>query len=161
MGCCKYINIGENMNFSEKQKKLSFALLALVFVGIYINNFIVYGESKTSFIIIAVSLLYISYKFSNNYKSKNKLPKLITREHEQIAISSLKMLPFSNASQFKSIKVARISKVTIGENWLSIILDANGQGYDFQLLGSKEEIGHYFKSLLNQNEISAVEFCYI
>ncbi|WFO20097.1 hypothetical protein ATS73_005190 [Pseudoalteromonas sp. H100] len=71
------------------------------------------------------------------------------------------MSRFKFISDQESIEVKRISIVNISDNWLSIIIDGNGNGYDFQLLGSKDEIYQQFNSLLNSDEKENIDINYV
>ncbi len=82
---------------------------------------------------------------------------MIKRKADRLEISRLKTSPFSNTSARVSLEVNRISRVTIGNNWLSVIIDGNGNGYDFQLVGSKDAIVDYLTTLLNENELSNID----
>lgn len=73
---------------------------------------------------------------------------LIERREGNLAISRLKISPFSKKSSLVMIEIQRISEMTIGDNCLSIIIDGNGNGYDFQLVGTNEEINSRLNSLL-------------
>lgn len=44
----------------------------------------------------------------------------------------------------------------IADNYLSCILDGNGQGFDFQILGSVSEINTHLVSILTTNERQAI-----
>ena len=71
------------------------------------------------------------------------------------------MSRFKFISDQESIEVKRISIVNISDNWLSIIIDGNGNGYDFQLLGSKDDIYQQFNSLLNSDEKENIDINYV
>ena len=73
---------------------------------------------------------------------------LIERREGNLAISRLKISPFSKKSSLVMIEIQRISEMTIGDNCLAIIIDGNGNGYDFQLVGTNEEINSRLNSLL-------------
>lgn len=82
---------------------------------------------------------------------------MIKRKADILEISKLKIAPFSKKSVQVSLEVNRISKLIIGNNWLSIIIDGNGNGYDFQLVGSKEVITEYLNTLFSENELSNID----
>lgn len=77
------------------------------------------------------------------------------REAGIIQISRLKTIPFSNKSIQVSLEVSRISKLTVSNNLLSIIIDGNG--YDFQLIECKQAIADYLQTLFSENEMSNIE----
>jgi len=79
------------------------------------------------------------------------------REAGIIQISRLKTIPFSNKSIQVSLEVSRISTLTVSNNLLSIIIDGNGNGYDFQLIECKQAIADYLQTLFSENEMSNIE----
>jgi hypothetical protein len=147
------------MKFSDQFYNISLALLAASLLGLYLNNLFIVGDANNYFIIFGLSCALLSYKFSNGYKLKNSVENLIKKLGGNIEISSVKLLPFN--FRVKTIEIKRISKVTIGKNWLSIIIDGNGNGYDFQLLASESKIDEHIKALLALQETSNIDFQYI
>ncbi|OUS32266.1 hypothetical protein A9Q98_01550 [Thalassotalea sp. 42_200_T64] len=128
------------------------ALLGLFFFDWYTNN-----EFKHYLLLLSIYCICFAYRFTQNYITKNSLMNLIKRHGEIIEVSRLKTVPFSNKSARVSLDVNRISKVTVSNNLLSIIIDGNGNGYDFQLIGSNSHINKYFRSLFNENELSGID----
>ena len=128
------------MQFSENILKLSFALLSFVSLGFYINNYLAVGDAQIYLLLFSVSGALLSYKFSNRYKSINAIENLIKNKNENIKISSIKIIPFSNKSRVKLIEITRISIVTIGKNWLSIIVDGNGNALIFNCWARKRKL---------------------
>ena len=131
---------------------ISTLLLCWFFINWYKND-----EFKDYLLFFSMFCLLFSYRFTNRYITKNSLCCLIKRKADTIEISRLKTVPFSNKSAHVSLEIKRISKLRIGDNWLSIIIDGNGNGYDFQLVGAKEAIAEHIKTLLSENEISNID----
>ncbi|MCO4798718.1 MAG: hypothetical protein KC484_05865 [Colwelliaceae bacterium] len=149
------------MQFSDNTLKLLFAIFSTIMFGLYIISFFTTGDAKSYQFILGLSGLLFSYKFSEHYKSKNAIEKLIKRKDEKLEISSIKLFPFTSKLRVELIEVSRISIASIGKDWLSIIIDGNGNGFDFQLLGSQRDIETHIKSLLIEQEASKIDFRYI
>ena len=140
------------MKITDAHYKNGFAFIAVVmfiafFIIWYINN-----EIEASFLLLFFACLSFRYRFTDEYKAKHSPHNLIKRSAGTIKITKPNLSRFKFISDQESIEVKRISIVNISDNWLSIIIDGNGNGYDFQLLGSKDEIYQQFNSLLNSDE---------
>ena len=149
------------MEITDAHYKNGFAFIAVVmfiafFIIWYINN-----EIEASFLLLFFACLSFRYRFTDEYKAKHSPHNLIKRSADTIKISKPKWSHFKFLSGQESIEVKRISIINISDNWLSIIIDGNGKGYDFQLLGSKEEIDQQFNSLLNSNEKENIDINYV
>lgn len=127
-------------------------LLCLFFMNWYKND-----EVETYLLFFTIFCLLFSYRFTKSYIAKNSLSNLVKRKANILEISRLKTAPFSNKSVQVSLEVSRISKLRIGNDWLSIIVDGNGNGYDFQLVGTKEVIVGYLTTLFSENELSNID----
>lgn len=149
------------MHFSDSTLKLLLVIFSITMFGLYMTSMLKTGHANSSQLIFAISGALFSYKFSDKYKSKNSLDKLIERKEGKLEISFLRTIPFSSISRTKLIEINRISIVSIGKNWLSIIIDGNGNGYDFQMIGSQKGIEAHLKSLLAEEEISNIDFRHI
>jgi len=148
------------MNLSDNFIKLTFSLLAVISFGLSLNNFLVVGNAQNFLILFGLACALLSYRFSNNFKLRNSIEKLIKQQGEKVEISSIKLLPFNYKLRKTTLEIQRISKVTVGDDWLSIIIDGNGNGYDFQLSGSKSQIDEHMKALLGERQ-STVNFHYL
>jgi hypothetical protein len=141
-------------NTFYKNSMIIFAtlLLCLFFMNWYKND-----EVETYLLFFTIFCLLFSYRFTKSYIAKNSLSNLVKRKANILEISRLKTAPFSNKSVQVSLEVSRISKLRIGNDWLSIIVDGNGNGYDFQLVGTKEVIVGYLTTLFSENELSNID----
>ncbi|MBU2880473.1 hypothetical protein KO525_18750 [Psychrosphaera sp. B3R10] len=146
------------MQFSDNFVKYLFAALSTGLFAFYLGELFTKGDANSFFIVFAIFSAFYSYKFSSHYKTKNAVEQLITRNGESIQFSSVKTLLFVNPSRVENIDVNRISVANIGKNWLSIIIDGNGNGFDFQLCGSRQDIESHIKSLLDDQELSKIDF---
>ena len=132
-------------------------VLACLLFAMFLIRLYEYHTIELYLVFFSVASLLSSYRFTKSYITKNSLFNLIKRKADRLEISRLKTSPFSNTSARVSLEVNRISRVTIGNNWLSVIIDGNGNGYDFQLVGSKDAIVDYLTTLLNENELSNID----
>lgn len=94
---------------------------------------------------------FLSYHLSTWYKQNNTLDKLITRNGDTLHCKSAGAL--SNIT----IKTAAIDVVTILDGYLSIIEKNNGNGYDFYLDNSADEIKHYWSGLFSDSELGNIK----
>jgi len=149
------------LKITDAHYKNGFAFIAVVmfiafFIIWYINN-----EIEASFLLLFFACLSFRYRFTDEYKAKHSPHNLIKRSAGTIKITKPNLSRFNFISDQESIEVKRISIVNISDNWLSIIIDGNGNGYDFQLLGSKDEIYQQFNSLLNSDEKENIDINYV
>ena len=95
--------------------------------------------------------LYFAYALSARFKQNNTLDNLITRNGDTLHCKSAGAL--SNVT----IKTASIDVVTILDGYLSIIEKNNGNGYDFYLDNSADEIKHYWSGLFSDSELGNIK----
>ncbi len=149
------------MKIKDAHYKNGFAFIAVVMFIAFFIIWYVNKEIEAAFLLLFFACLSFRYRFTDEYKAKHSPHNLIKRSADTIKISKPKWSHFKFLSGQESIEVKRISIVNISDNWLSIIIDGNGKGYDFQLLGSKEEIDQQFNSLLNSNEKENIDINYV
>ncbi|TMN76761.1 MULTISPECIES: hypothetical protein [unclassified Pseudoalteromonas] len=149
------------MKIKDAHYKNGFAFIAVVMFIAFFIIWYVNKEIEAAFLLLFFACLSFRYRFTDEYKAKHSPYNLIKRSADTIKISKPKWSHFKFLSGQESIEVKRISIVNISDNWLSIIIDGNGKGYDFQLLGSKEEIDQQFNSLLNSNEKENIDINYV
>lgn len=145
------------MQFSDNLVKFSLSLLSLVLLGMFISSYMSLGDKQYYLLILGFSTALLAYKFSDGFKVKNNINKLMFRDGNHLSISSVKQFPLNNKSKVEVIEIGRISVITIGKDWLSVIIDGNGNGYDFQLLGSESEIRNQINLLLTEQELSTIK----
>ncbi|MBW4965469.1 hypothetical protein KZZ04_03705 [Pseudoalteromonas sp. CR1] len=149
------------MKIKDAHYKNGFAFIAVVMFIAFFIIWYVNKEVEAAFLLLFFACLSFRYRFTDEYKAKHSPHNLIKRSADTIKISKPKWSHFKFLSGQESIEVKRISIVNLSDNWLSIIIDGNGKGYDFQLLGSKEEIDQQFNSLLNSDEKENIDFNYV
>lgn len=131
---------------------LASLLLTIVFISWHFNN-----DFKSYLLFLSIFCFTFSYRFSHEYKSKNSPVNLINRNDDIIEFTRLKSVPFVNKSTQVVLDVPRISTLTVGRNCLSVIIDGNGNGYDFQLVGSSNEIKQHLQSLFTAQELQSID----
>ena len=104
---------------------------------------------------LVVYLLGAAYRLSPGARRRPGLDTLITRTPEQLLIYSL---PGGGAVAGDAIAlpIDRISRLTVGKGYLSVILDDNGNGYDFSLGEPKEHILDRLKQLLPKERLDGI-----
>ncbi|MBU2893407.1 hypothetical protein KO495_08700 [Colwellia sp. D2M02] len=145
------------MKISHLQLKLLCNITAAGFFLAFIYRWHYNISEPTNMLAIAAAFGLMSYRFSLRFKMNNSLKSLVERRESDLVISRLKISPFSKKSSLTKISVARISLITAADNYLSIIIDGNGNGYDFQLLANKDEIVEHIQSLLSCEELAGIK----
>ncbi|MDB2355717.1 hypothetical protein N9V89_00630 [Pseudoalteromonas sp.] len=142
-------------NLTHKKKQGSLLVLALVFfiLGIYQITASPNGTPIPIFsngFVIAIAFWAFSRRYSAKFIEQHALENAITRDNNQLIV---KQAPIQKVSQ---VDITRISQITIADNYFSCILDNNGQGYDFQIIGKACDIELHFASILTASEREAV-----
>ncbi|MDQ9090072.1 hypothetical protein RC083_00555 [Pseudoalteromonas haloplanktis] len=138
-------------NLTNKQKRRSLLTLAVIFfiLGIYQSTASTNGMPMLVFsngFIIAIAFWAFSRRYSEKFIKQHALVNAITRVNNQLVI---KQAPIKKIAE---VDITRVSQITISDNYLSCILDGNGQGFDFQLIGKAGEINTQVNSILTVNE---------
>lgn len=130
-------------------------LLALSFVGLAIYYWVTLQEIKGYAVLGACYSWLFSYYFSDSFKQRLSPERLISREIDCFVIGQTS--GFAKTKRIQEIEISRISSITCSDNMLSIIIDGNGQGYDFQLLAKAKEITSRMTSLLTDEEREGIK----
>ncbi|MFY8325071.1 hypothetical protein [Pseudoalteromonas sp. ZZD1] len=138
-------------NLSNKQKQRSLLALAVIFfiLGIYQITAPTNDDPIPIFsngFIIAIAFWAFSRRYSDKFIKQHALVNAITRADNQLIVNQA---PIKKVSQ---VDVKRISQITIADNYLSCILDGNGQGLDFQIIGKASDIETRVISILTASE---------
>jgi len=142
-------------NLTNKQKQRSLLAIAAVFfiLGIYqiavpMNDTPIPVFSNG--FIIAIAFWAFSRRYSDKFLKHHALVNIITRDDSQLII---KQAPIKKVSE---VDISRISSLAIADNYLGCILDGNGQGFDFQIIGKASDIHNHLNSILTQSERQAL-----
>jgi len=141
-------------NLTNKKKQRSLLLLAFVFfiLGIYQIAMSPNGTPIPVFsngFVIAIAFWAFSRRYSAKFIEQHSLANAITRDNNQLIV---KQAPIQKVSE---VDITRISQITIADNYLSCILDNNGQGFDFQIIGKACNIELHLASILTASEREA------
>ena len=142
-------------NLTHKKKQGSLLVLTLVFfiLGIYQITASPNATPIPIFsngFVIAIAFWASSRCYSAKFIEQYALENAITRDNNQLIV---KQAPIQKVSQ---VDITRISQITIADNYFSCILDNNGQGYDFQIIGKACDIELHLASILTASEREAV-----
>ncbi|QOL25438.1 hypothetical protein LP316_14235 [Thalassotalea sp. LPB0316] len=144
------------MDLIKRHLPLLFCCIAGIFLGSFLKSLFVHGEFKVLTFTYCVLFFALTYRYSSLFKKKNALARLITTNGESLTIQSQQ---FASATSAKNIDINQISTITIGDNYLSVIIGNNGNGYDFYFSASKSEIAEHIKGLMSGN--SKVNYQYV
>ena len=143
------------INLTNPQKQRSLLLLAVVFfiLGIYQVTASVNETAIPIFsngFIIAIICWAFSRRYSEKFMKQHALVNALTRVNNQLVI---KQAPIKKVSE---VDITRISQITIADNYLSCILDGNGQGFDFQVIGNACDINTQINAILTASERQSI-----
>jgi len=142
-------------NLTHKKKQRSLLSLAFVFfiLGIYQVTMSPNGTPIPVFsngFVVAIAFWAFSRRYSAKFIEQHSLANAITRDNNQLIV---KQVPIQKVSE---VDITRISQITIADNYLSCILDNNGQGFDFQIIGKACDIELHLASILTASEREAI-----
>lgn len=107
--------------------------------------------------VISISSFYWSRKYSKNASDIYPLTTHISRNEDTFTFIGIHDKSYSKT---EGVKVAadRLSILSIRDDYLSVIIDGNGNGWDFFVLGSASEIEAHLRSLLSIDEQALITF---
>lgn len=138
--------------FNNKKK----LYLSLIFIFSMACFFVIkIYELEQIQLLFAPFTLYIFFTGHRyTFKKANSIDFFIKKEGEHLIIQNSLLIK----GQQVGIKCARISIVTIKDNYLSIIVDGNGNGYDFYPIADKDQIKHRIITLLDKEQVNTICF---
>jgi len=103
----------------------------------------------------------ISYarKYSQNYQRQSALDSLITRHEQSLTFKGKPESGYEDKGI--DLDVARLSILTIRDDYLSVIIDGNGNGWDFFVVGTAQDIEQHIRSLLSKIEQNNIQFKHV
>ncbi|WP_435274171.1 hypothetical protein ACMAZF_12625 [Psychrobium sp. nBUS_13] len=107
--------------------------------------------------VLSISSFYWVNRYQKMGKGDYTVDKLITRDQDKM---TFKGIPAGGYVTEKGIEldVNRLSILGIREDYLSVIIDGNGNGYDFILAGDGQAIESHIRSLLSEKEQENITF---
>ena len=145
------------MKISDKALTgLVLSLTGLLLIG----HFSIEERVLPDYLVICMAILFAGqcYRFHPKYKQANLLNNQLQRDGQFLRITNKSLHPMFVSGKSERIEVKRISKVTVVDEGLAIILDGNGTGFDFFLNDNAQDIAEHLKSLLSQQEQAQIEF---
>jgi hypothetical protein len=135
---------------------LVLSLTGLLLIG----HFSIEERVLPDYLVICMAILFAGqcYRFHPKYKQDNALSNQIRRDGDVLKVKNKSLHTVMASEKSRSIEIQRISKVTVIDEGLSIILDDNGAGFDFFLNDNAENIVNHLKSLLSQQEQAQIGF---
>ncbi len=90
------------------------------------------------------------YRLSHRYRSKYSADRLIRIDDDDLVICQpgVGKAMAGNESGCQRIQLKRLSVISVGESYLGVIIDENGQGFDFYLPLDKESVYQRLDTLL-------------
>ena len=140
-------------------KALMWLVLSLTGL-LLIGHFSIEEPVLPDYLVICMAILFAGqcYRFHPKYKQDNALTNQIRRDGDVLKIKNKSLHTVIGTDKSQSIEINRISKVTVINEGLAIILDGNGTGFDFFLSDDAQDIAEHFKSLLSHQEQVQIEF---
>lgn len=140
-------------------KALMWLVLSLTGL-LLIGHFSIEEPVLPDYLVICMAILFAGqcYRFHPKYKQDNALTNQIRRDGDVLKIKNKSLHTVIGTDKSQSIEINRISKVTVINEGLAIILDGNGTGFDFFLSDDAQDIAEHLKSLLSHQEQVQIEF---
>lgn len=141
------------LHLTNKQKQRALLAAAGLFflLGLYqVTNSHASLLNFTNGFILAIALWAFSRRFSEKFIKQHALVNALTRSNDQLIV---KQAPIKKVSE---VDITRISQITIADNYVSCILDGNGQGFDFQVIGNVSDINAQVNAILTANERQSI-----
>ncbi len=138
------------MKSVDRVLQLSLKALAVAFFSYVLYAWYTAGEINGYAALGACYSWWFSFYFSEEYKARNNPEKVLNRNGPDLVVQPAAGL--LKTLKPTEIEVGRISKLTVIDNYLSLILDNNGQGYDFHIKAPKEQIVSRIRALLTEDE---------
>jgi hypothetical protein len=109
--------------------------------------------------ILGTSCISYAQQYSRSYQQQSSLDTLITRNQQSL---TFKGKP-DNGYEEEGVELdaSRLSILSIRDDYLSVIIDGNGNGWDFFVVGSAKDIEQHIRSLLSDSEKEKIQFKHV
>ena len=125
------------MNLTSKKLVTLNLALAVLCVGFGVYS--VQSEPNTivsyNGFIFAIGFMVQAYRSTEKFAAKTALIKTLTTTDTSLTV---KQVYYGDKEE--TLELSRITQLKVADNYLAVILDGNGQGYDFQIKGKAEAI---------------------
>jgi len=113
-------------------------------------------QDKFEFLALALMGLCLARWYRLKYPVKVALATLISRHEDEIRICEYRAGIY--VGRPKVLPALSISELNIGDQYLSVILDNNGLGYDFSISGSQQQILQHLQQVFSPDEQHSIRF---
>lgn len=107
--------------------------------------------------LISLLSFYWAWHYIRLNAGDYSLEKLIHRDQDRFIFKGKPQSGYV-IEQGIELDVSRLSVLTIRDDYLSVIVDGNGNGYDFFIQGTVQEIEQHIRSLLSLKEQRSIIF---
>ena len=133
------------MNLTSKKLVTLNLALAVLCVGFGVYS--VQSEPNTivsyNGFIFAIGFMVQAYRSTEKFAAKTALSKTLTTTDTSLTV---KRVYYGDKEE--TLELSRITQLKVADNYLAVILDGNGQGYDFQIKGKAEAITERLNEIL-------------
>lgn len=144
--------------FDNKWQSVSF-ILGVVFLLMSLAFIVLVGFDYPVFLLATFSgtAFFVTYaaKQSREFQLANQLTSLIQREQQTLLVCKQHLSP-SSLNEPVSFEIANITRLTVRDEHLSIILEGDLPGHDFKMTGQATEIKQHLKSVLTKEELQHI-----
>lgn len=146
------ISMQKSFLSTDNQFQRFLQVLAFVFLGY--GFYLWHKEQEGSgFAILGACYSWLfSYYFSKDFLDRYKPQSVIKRVGDLLIFRQFKGVMKVSSSIEEEIELSRISTLTVGDNYISVILDGNGKGFDFVLKAKRADILAHIESILTEQE---------
>lgn len=133
------------VNLTPKQMVRLNLALAMLFICIGVYSLQSDSLSISSFtgFIFAIGFMVQAYRSTEKFAAKSALSKTLTATDTSLTV---KQVYYGDKEE--TLELSRITQLKVANNYLAVILDGNGQGYDFQIKGKAEAITKRLNEIL-------------
>ena len=133
------------VNLTPKQMvRLNLALTMLfICIGVYSLQSDSLPISSFTGFIFAIAFMVQAYRSTEKFAAKTALSKTLTATDTSLTV---KQVYYGDKEE--TLELSRITQLKVADNYLAVILDGNGQGYDFQIKGKAEAITKRLNEIL-------------
>ncbi|MCQ8880240.1 hypothetical protein NQS96_00325 [Pseudoalteromonas shioyasakiensis] len=133
------------LNLTPKQMVRLNLALAVLFCGIGVYSLQSDSLPISSFtgFIFAIGFLAQAYRYTEKFVAKTALSKTLTATDTSLTVKQVYY-----GEQVETLELSRITQLKVADNYLAVILDGNGQGFDFQIKGKAQAITERLNEIL-------------
>jgi hypothetical protein len=125
------------MNLTSKKLVTLNLALAVLCVGFGVYSVQSGPHTLVSYngFIFAIGFMVQAYRSTEKFAAKTALSKTLTTTDTSLTVNQVYY-----GDKEETLELSRITQLKVADNYLAVILDGNGQGYDFQIKGKADAI---------------------